>query len=123
MQEFVLYIRKQIIDTLTKQQQLEYLKSHELYMTELKNEGKLISTQPIEPQGTIVSRRDGNWKAVPYSESIESIGGHYHILAKDLAEAITIAKRNPDFDFSQGTRIEIRPLRVEDPDAGQRRRR
>lgn len=40
------------------------------------------------------------------------IGGYYHILAEDLSEAITIAKANPEFEFNEGSRLEVRPIKM-----------
>ena len=40
--------------------------------------------------------------------------GYYHIRARDFDEAVSIAKQNPEFDFSTTARIEVRPLKVEE---------
>jgi hypothetical protein len=38
--------------------------------------------------------------------------GYYHILAKDIDEAVAIAKGNPEFAFTDTARVEVRPLKV-----------
>lgn len=120
MREFMFFIRKRSNskDTLLPDQHQKFLKACERYIGKLKNEGKLISAQPIEWMGKIVSSASGTWEDVPFSESIEVIGGYYHILASDLDEAIAIAKENPEFQFNPNTRIEVRPIKMKEESTG-----
>jgi hypothetical protein len=62
--------------------------------------------------GRMISGKPGAFKDGPYNESKEIIVGYYHILAKDLDEAITIAKGNPEFSFNKGAKIEVRPIKT-----------
>jgi len=48
------------------------------------------------------------------NESKEVQVGYYHILAKDMNEAIKIAKDNPEFEFGTTARIEVRPIKVKE---------
>ncbi len=96
----------------------QFLKGCETYIGKLKKDGKLISAQPIVWEGKIVSGKPGVWKDVPFNEGAEVIGGYYHILANDLNEAIEIAKANPEFEFNEGTRIEVRPIKMEEESTG-----
>ncbi len=120
MKEFMFFIRKQSgsKETLSTEQHQKFLKGCELYIGKLKSEGKLISAQPIERTGVIISSATGMWNEVPFNESTEVIGGYYHILAKDLNEAIAIAKANPEFEFNPKTRIEVRPLKMKEESTG-----
>lgn len=59
----------------------------------------------------MVSGNPGNFKEGPYSETEEVIVGYYHILAKDLDDAIAIAKENPEFAYTKTARIEVRPIK------------
>ena len=68
------------------------------YIGRLMQEGKLKGAQPLEMAGAIVQGNNGSFKDGPYSESKEVIVGYFHILAKDLDEAIEIAKANPVFE-------------------------
>jgi hypothetical protein len=120
MKEFMFFIRKQSDSelTLSPERHQQFLKGCETYIAKLKKEGKLISAQPIEREGNIISRQDDVWKAVPFSETKEVIGGYYHILAEDLSEAIAIAKANPEFEFNPDTRIEVRPIKMKEDTTG-----
>src|SRR6185369_10254996 len=100
MKEFMFFIRKQSDSmlTLSPERHQQFLKGCETYIAKLKKEGKLVSAQPIERDGKIISREASAWKDVPFNETKEVIGGYYHILAEDLSEAIAIAKANPEFE-------------------------
>jgi len=120
MQEFMFLIRKQTdsAQTLSSEKHLQFLKACEDYIDHLKKEGKLISAQPIERKGVILSYSAGTWKETPFNETSEVIGGYYHILANDLDEAIGIAKSNPEFEYNPGTRIEVRSLKMKEQNTG-----
>ena len=94
MGEFMFFIRKQANSesTLSPNQHQKFLKGCETYIGKLKQEGKLISAQPIQWKGAILSCSEGTWSEATYNESKEVIGGYYHIRANDLDEAIEIAK-------------------------------
>lgn len=120
LREFMFFIRKQSNSeaTLSPDQHQKFLKGCESYIGKLKAEGKLISAQPIAWDGQILSRNGSAWNESPYNESKEVIGGYYHIRAADLAEAISIAKANPEFEFNPGTRIEVRPIKMKEESTG-----
>jgi hypothetical protein len=120
MKEFMFFIRKQSDSkmTLSAERHQQLLKGCEAYIGRLKKEGKLISAQPIERDGNIISCSNNVWKDVPFNEIKEVIGGYYHILAEDLSEAIAIAKANPEFEFNPDTRIEVRPIKMNEETTG-----
>jgi hypothetical protein len=120
MKEFMFFIRKQSDSkmTLSPEKHQQFLKGCETYIGKLKKEGRLISAQPIERDGDIISCSNNEWKDVPFNETKEVIGGYYHIRAEDLSEAITIAKANPEFEFNPGTRIEVRPIIMKEETTG-----
>lgn len=95
-----------------------FLKKCELYITNLKNENKLISAQPLVREGTIISGTSGAWKEVPFNETREVQVGYYHIFAENMDDAISIAKRNPEFEFSSTARIEVRPVKTKETTTG-----
>ena len=72
-------------------------------------EGKMKAAQPLEMEGSIISFENGTFTDGPFNETKEVISGYYHILAKDLDEAIEIAKSDPRFEDGRW-RIEIRPV-------------
>jgi len=120
MKEFMLFIRKQANseETLPPDQHERFLKSCERYIENLKKEGKLISAQPIEWTGTILSRSAKAWGDRPFNETGEVIGGYYHIRANDLDDATSIARANPEFEYNPTTRIEVRPLKMKETTTG-----
>ena len=114
MKEFMLLIRNQIDHQAawSPVQHEQFLKKCETYIGILKKEGKLISAQPLVREGTIVSGSRGSWKQGPFNESGEVQVGYYHIRAKDMDEAVSIAKENPEFEFGTTARIEVRPIKM-----------
>ena len=60
----------------------------------------------------------GDFKEATYQEGKEVIVGYFHILARDLTEAVDIAKSNPEFAFSNTARIEVRPIKMKEQTTG-----
>ena len=90
----------------------QFLKQVQAYITDLTKRGKLKRAQPLVSEGKMISGTPGAFKDGPYNESKEIVVGYYHILAKDLDEAVAIAKGNPEFTFTKNTKIEVRPVRL-----------
>jgi hypothetical protein len=115
MKEFMLLIRTEG-DNLWKQSPEEHQKHIEkvmVYMEGLMQSGKLKSAQPLEPEGILVSGTKGKLKDGPFNESKEVIAGYFLIEAKDLDEAVQIARNNPVFETATNTRIEVRPIKIQ----------
>jgi hypothetical protein len=91
-----------------------FLKKCETYIMNLKQQGKLISAQPLIREGKILSGKSGAWKEESFNEHDEVQVGYYHILAKDMEEAISIAKGNPEFEYGSTARIEVRPIKTKE---------
>jgi len=94
------------------EQQQQFLKACMVYIEDLKKNGKLKGAQPLVREGKMISGKPGSFKDGPYNESKEIIVGYYHILAKDIDEAVATAQGNPEFAFVKGARIEVRPIRT-----------
>lgn len=114
MKEFMLLIRNQGDGkaAFSPEQQQQFLNACEVYIEQLKKKGQLKSAQPLVREGTMVAGSGDHFTEGPYSESPEIIVGYYHVMANDLNEAIAIAKRNPEFAFVKGARIEVRPIKM-----------
>jgi hypothetical protein len=114
MKEFMLLIRNEqdAKAGLSAEQQQQFLQACMVYIEDLKKKGKLKSAQPLVREGKLVSGTPGSFKDGPYNESKEIIVGYYHILATDLDEAVSIAKGNPEFAFTKGARVEVRPVKT-----------
>ena len=120
MKEFMLRVLNEMNHqaSWTPEQHQQFLKKCESYIDKLKKEGKLKSAQPLVREGKIISGSNGAWKEVPFNETKEVQVGYYHIIAKDMEEAIEIAKGNPEFEFGTTARIEVRPLKVKEESTG-----
>lgn len=120
MKEFMFFIHKKSNseESLTPFKHTQFLQACEKYIGELKQKGALLSAQPISWTGTIIAGKEGRWIEAPFYEPVEVIGGYYHIRAKDLDEAIAIAKANPEFQYNENTRIEVRPIKTREETTG-----
>jgi hypothetical protein len=120
MKEFMLLIRNEIDHqaSWSPEQQQQFLKKCEVYIGKLTNEGKLKSAQPLVREGKIVSGSKGSWEEGPFNETKEVIVGYYHLLAEDLDEATAIAKENPEFEYGNTARIEVRPIKTKEESTG-----
>src|ERR1700694_49957 len=120
MKEFMLLIRNKAdhMATLSPDENQQFLEKCREYIGKLMNEGKLIAAQPLERQGKIISGRQGDWKDGPFNETREVIVGYYHVMAKDMDEAIAIAKRNPEFEYGETARNEVRPIKMKEESTG-----
>jgi hypothetical protein len=120
MKEFMLLIRNKLDhqSAWKAEQHQQFLKKCESYIGELKKDTKLISAQPLVREGKIISGTTGNWKEIPFNETEEVQVGYYHILAKDIDEAVEIAKRNPEFEFGTTAKIEVRPIKTKEKTTG-----
>ncbi len=120
MKEFMLLIFNELDhqSNWTPEHHQQFLKSCESYIGKLQKEGKLKIAQPLVREGSIISGSKGKWKVVPFSETEEVQVGYYHILAKDLDEAMEIAKGNPEFEFSTTARVEVRPIKTKEETTG-----
>lgn len=79
------------------------------WIEKLNKTEQYVSGEPLLPGGKLVSGKNG--KTVtdgPFTEGKEVVGGFFIIKAKDLDEAVTIAKDSPDFDL-HGT-VQVRQV-------------
>lgn len=78
---------------------------------DLHAKGQYVAAAPLHPVATATSVRIREGRSLvtdgPFAETREQLGGFYIIDAKDLDEAIAVAKRIPP--ATKGT-IEIRPV-------------
>ena len=120
MKEFMLLIRNEADHqaTWSPEKHQKFLKACETYIGELTKEGKLIKAQPMIREGKMVSGTKDGWKEAHYTEQKEVIVGYYHVLAKDLEDAVSIAKRNPEFEFAKTARVEVRPVKMKEETTG-----
>jgi hypothetical protein len=116
MKEFMLLIRNEKDHQAgwSPERHKEFVGKCETYIGNLKKEGKLIAAQPLIREGKIVSGTKGGWIEIPFDETREVQVGYYHILAKDMDEAVLIAKGNPEFEYGTTARVEVRPSKTKE---------
>ena len=112
MQEFMIFIKTtgDHMEHLTPEQQQGHIQKVGAYIGGLMETGKLKGAQPLEIGGAVIEHNEGIFKDGPYTESKEVIVGYFHIVAKNLEEAIEIGKANPIFEDINAT-MEIRPIK------------
>jgi hypothetical protein len=120
MKEFMLLVYNEIDhqSNWMPERHQQFLKNCESYIGRLQKDGKLKIAQPLVREGSIISGSKGKWKIVPFNETEEVQVGYYHIVAKDMDEAMEIAKGNPEFEFSTTARIEVRPIKTREETTG-----
>jgi hypothetical protein len=75
----------------------------------LKDQGKVIAGNPLEPEGKVVSGKGGRVVADgPFAESKEAIGGYFLLAVNSMDEAVAIARDCPGLPY--GARVEVRPV-------------
>jgi hypothetical protein len=78
---------------------------------DMRRRGQLILAQPLQPPATAVTVRVRNGKMSttdgPFAETKEFLGGFYLIEARDMDEALALAKADP---MAETGSIEIRPF-------------
>jgi hypothetical protein len=86
----------------------------------LTREGKATAGNPLEPEGKIISGRNGRVVADgPFAESKEAIGGYFLLRVQSFNEAVAIAKECPGLAY--GVTVEVRPVAQECPIAAEAR--
>jgi hypothetical protein len=75
----------------------------------LKNEGKAVGGSPLEPEGRLVTSKNGHIVSDgPFAESKETIGGYFLLSVPTMDEAVAIAKDCPGLPY--GVNVEVRPM-------------
>jgi len=86
--------------------------------TALRESGKLVAAEPLEPVASATTVRVRNGKVSitdgPFAETKEQLAGFYLVDARDLNEAIQVASKIPPARVGS---IEVRPVRKLNPNA------
>lgn len=80
------------------------------YIEGLAKSGTLLDAQPLVMDGAVITAIDGKVNQKKLKVSNRAVAGYYKIKAKNLDEAISIAKADPRFE-ENGWAIEIRPIK------------
>jgi len=111
MKDFLFIIRTEgSVWTDLQPEQLQAHLAHGMeYIGNLAKEGKLKNANPIDRGSRILTGKNGIITDDSLKESKEMIAGYFHITAKDMDEAVEIAKANPIFKDIP-TKIEVHPM-------------
>ena len=82
------------------------------WMDDLAKQGTLISGQPLQNEGKMVTSGGSLVTDGPFAEGKEIVGGYLLVKAGSLEEAAEISKECPIFEYD-GT-VEIRPIQSMD---------
>ena len=90
------------------------------WFNRLKHQGTAVAGNPLEPEGKIVSGKNGRVVSDgPFAESKETIGGYFLLKVGAMDEAVAIAQECPG--LPHGIRVEVRPVAAECPIAEEMR--
>jgi len=78
------------------------------WLIDLSEKGVHIASEPLQPTGKQVSGKKKTVTDAPFGEGKETIGGCTIVQAKDLHEALEIAKGCPILESDAN--IEVRPI-------------
>lgn len=111
MKDFLLIIKTEgnVWTDLTPEKLQEHMDNGGAYIGKLMQDGKLKNANPTDKGGRVIFDQNGSLKDGPFNESKEVVAGYFHISAKDIDEAVQIAKNNPIFNDIT-TKIEVHPL-------------
>lgn len=111
MKEFMVFIRNEgnPVMNLSPEQQQAHVQKVGAYIKRLMDAGNIKAAQPLEMEGVLVAQKNGSFVDGPFNETKEVISGYYYLLAKNLEEAIDLAKEDPRFEDGDW-RLEIRPI-------------
>ena len=79
------------------------------WIDKLRKANQYVAGEPLLPGGKLVSGAKG--KSVtdgPYTEGKEVVGGFFIVNAKDIEEAVELAKGCPDLE--QGSKVQVRQV-------------
>jgi hypothetical protein len=69
------------------------------WVEKLTNEKRYVSGEALLPGGKTIKGAKKSITDGPYAEGKEIVGGFFVVLAKDLAEAVEMAKACPDYEL------------------------
>jgi hypothetical protein len=111
MNDFLLIIRTEgnVWTDLSPEQLQKHMEHGMAYIGKLMAEGKLKNAGPVAKGSKVITESGGILKDGPFNESKEVIAGYFLLAAKDIDEAVAIAKENPIFKDIP-TKIEVHPM-------------
>src|SRR5262245_21532733 len=98
---------------LSEAEQGKLFEEYMTYTRNIKKDGNYLGGEALQPVATATTVRVRNGKTMttdgPFAETSEQLGGYYLVEAKDLDEAISLARRIP---AARHGSVEVRPIMV-----------
>ncbi len=85
------------------------MKKWNKWMGDLAQKGKLISGQPLLPEGKVLKGVSRKVTDGPFTEGKDIVGGYLLIKANDLQDAVELSKGCPTLEGAEGT-VEVREI-------------
>ena len=108
----LIYDDEKLWGKMSEQERGTIFKQYGEFTEGIRKSGTFKNGAPLQPTSSATTVRVKNGKTVatdgPYVETKEQLGGYYVVEAKNLDEAISIAKRIPSVRV--GGAIEVRPV-------------
>lgn len=111
MKDFLLILKTEgsVWTDLSPEQLQKHIQNGSAYIGGLIKDGILKNANPVDKGSRLITGSNGVLKDGPFNESKEVVAGYFHIVAKDIDEAVAIAKANPIFNDIP-TKIEVHPM-------------
>ena len=111
MKDYLLILKTEgsVWTDLSPEQLQKHIEHGGAYIGNLIKDGILKSANPVDKGSRIITGSGGMLKDGPFNESKEVVAGYFHIVAKDMDEAVAIAKAKPIFNDIP-TKIEVHPM-------------
>lgn len=107
----LIYENEEEWHALTEDEQKASIARHIAFANELRQEGRFLYGDGLQPTTTATSVRHQDGRAVitdgPFAETKEQLGGFYVIEARDLDQALADASR---ISNREGEIVEVRPI-------------
>ena len=108
MEKYMFLFRGGDVSKLSPQLQEAQMQKWLAWVDKLTKSDRYVSGEPLLPGGKTIGGTKKTVTDGPFAESKEVIGGFFMIKAKNLDEAVQMAKEAPDFDL--GGTVEVREI-------------
>jgi len=106
MEKFMLIFQGTGVPTGSPEEMQIHMGKWMAWIDKLAKADQYAGGEPLLPGGKLVSGAGGkNVTDGPYTEGKEIVGGYFIINAKDMAEAVEIAKECPDYELGGSTQV------------------
>jgi hypothetical protein len=108
MEKYMFLFHGGDVSHLPPQQQEAHMQKWLGWVDRLRKEGKYVSGEPLLPGGKTVVGTKRTVTDGPFAESKEVVSGFFIVNAKNLDEAVQMAKDCPDYEFDGA--VEVREV-------------